>query len=127
MTRKQLEELLDVWQARLALDHVDIKLDFDTAANTTAHATVDKHPIYDRAIITFEPEWEGWEDEFAEYIIVHELLHVLHADVYSAVDTIDGMLGAPAEALFHGRFTFEVEQFIDRMARALVLIANDNI
>lgn len=120
MTEKRIAELLDGWVARLGLDHVQITLDFNKPASMSAHATMDKHPIYDKAVITLEPEWPEWDEEFAEYIIVHELLHVLHADVYSAVDTIDGMLGAGAEAMFHGRFNFEVEQFIDRLSRALV-------
>jgi hypothetical protein len=124
MNEETLEAIVAEWLIDLGLGSTTVELDFTVPASDGAYATVITHSIYDSATITLDPAWEEWDEDFADYIMLHELLHVLHADVCSAANTVDGMLGAPAEAFFNARFNYAVEQFIDRLAHRILEIKN---
>lgn len=124
MTEKQRNSLIVQWKKRLGLDHWLIEISEETPENPDALASVSPAESYDRATIRFAPEWPEWPQQFAERVIVHELLHIVFRDLVEAEQSIYDALSHDARVLYSRRLEHELEGVIDRLAERYVEVSS---
>lgn len=120
MTKGQLERVFRLWQSRLGLERWRIEFRWDELCGPDSYAEIEKSSYYDTAKVRLEPDWSKWSPEFAEQILVHELVHALHRDVDEAWNDLEGQLQQTAWLLANRRYRHAMEGFVDRMASRLV-------
>jgi hypothetical protein len=135
VTRRQIEDLVALWQKRLGLDGWQINFvwdsepDEDEDGNDTL-AEVDAQSVpYRRSNIRFTRKVEEWPRDAwgahgnytADEVIVHELLHLAQRDCdRAAMDLDEGQIHRDAYDVRNAAYHEARERFVDDLARALV-------
>lgn len=128
MTVTQLAKRVAYWCTHLQLDpwQIEVTVTDDPHGQGAgeANAAVGTAAHYLYAEIEFATEWLA--GDFSRFdrdvTIVHELLHCLFRDLDKAGEATSHMMGYPASGLYSDRYTHELEQLIDRLARVLVTL-----
>lgn len=123
MTARQLERLLRRWQNRLGLTDYRIKVKIgDPSVDEANDAMCLTQDNYKEALICFGLDWDAMTDARAEYIVVHELLHVVTHPFCWWADEValkeignKGIEGVADRVLEH-----VLEGVVDHLAAALV-------
>lgn len=89
-----------------------------------AEAEVKPHDTYDAAKLRFGPQFSQWTSVWAERVVIHELLHILHRDLDRSFLAAIGDLPAPAFGQADQRYEQALETFIDRVALRIHEIAS---
>lgn len=125
MSQRELEAFVRLWQRRLGLERWELKIEWDKPAGDDFAAQIFCSMSYDSARIRFESEWSKWTRDEAQKIVVHELLHALHRDVDTAVESIDGQIHRDAQTVFDRQYKHALEGMIERLALRIVEVAAD--
>lgn len=120
MTRRQLEQTVRLWQARLGLDRWDIRVLQEPPFSPDAEATTERSNAYECADVRFDPSFVSWNSRKAHRIVAHELLHMVFRDVDAAFGSAQGFVQPAAWQALNDRFEFEMEQAVDLLACRLV-------
>lgn len=121
MTARQFERIVRVWQKRFRLEAWDIKVDF-ADEELTNEASVWKHDQYANATIRLNGEWVEWSDYHANYIVAHELLHIVNRDRDVAARRARGQLDYSAQDAYAEWYRTADEGAVDRLAEIFVEI-----
>lgn len=120
MTQRKLERLVRTWQKKLGIERWDIKIMWGVAPETYGVAAeIETNKNYDSAKLRFNLAFKLWTDQFAEEIVIHELLHVLHNQIDKAVESITSDLSPAGKSIADPWYEIALETFIDRMALRL--------
>lgn len=122
MNREQIERVVETWQLRLGLQNWDLRVEWDKPAGDEANASTWRMDKYDRATMHFAPECDEWDEFFLNWIVVHELLHLCTREIDETHKAIEEHLHRAVWDVHDKRYDHEIEGFIDRLARRLVLI-----
>lgn len=122
MTRKQVEQYLAAWQARLGLERWDIVVDWDKPCAATAEATITREHKYERAWLRLRRDWDKWGNERIKRVIIHELLHLATRDIDRVLASAQKSLHPDAWRMLNDRYDHEIEGFIDALAVRLVAL-----
>lgn len=122
---RAIEEIVAEWQRRLGLGNWQITVDWQTPAppgedGTETLADINRTSIYDYATLLLGPSWHTWDRRCANLTIVHELCHMLIAEVWPAVEPVEEFVPPAAWSMFKARFDHVEEQIVDRLAATLV-------
>lgn len=118
-----MEGLVGAWMPRLGLTHWKVKVNWNKAADEDADASTDLETPYDLATIRFATAWDTWAPDYAETVVVHELLHLVTRDMEEAVGLAFEALPKPARKLAESWHHHELEGVVDRIASSLVALA----
>lgn len=123
--RDELARVLAVWQQRLRLDHWRIEISWtETIADDEANAEIRMEEDYDSAKIVLAGGFAAWSAEWANKVVVHELLHLVFRDLEEHVKAAKTFSVSPtAFDLFIDRYNHECEGVVDRLAHQLVDLA----
>lgn len=130
-----LNELLEIWKARLGLNTWRIYLEVGNLEDDTNYMEVSQATSYERAVIHVHPalfgngetpdEWlvtgDRITDEFIESSIVHELLHLYTRDIRVIIR--NDLIGVVQRDLYQQLLnTMERadERIVDKLSEALV-------
>lgn len=120
MTRADIEEIALTWRERLNLAHWTIRFSYPAEIEGDPLAETIGHDDYDHAEIRFSPSFPSWTREYANTVVVHELMHLVTRDLARACESLDELLSAGARSLFKSWFDHELEGVVDRTAALLV-------
>ena len=124
MTRDEILGIVEHWQHRLDLGHWRITVDpAETLDDDEANAEIRIEEDYDSAKIVLAAGFTGWTREWANKVVVHELLHVVLRDLEEHVKAVKTFAAGPAFDLFIDRYNHECEGVVDRLACRLVALA----
>lgn len=123
LTKAQVEKIVRVWQGRLGLERWKIEVEF---SNNPADFYAEANPSvqYESCTLVFSPGWSELTVELVDQTVVHELLHLLHRDVDTAVEAARSQLHPQASGQIEKRYEHAMEGFIDRLATRLVELAS---
>lgn len=126
MTRAQLTRIIRGWQKRLRLEDWNIEIDFENDPGPGVDASVWKHDVYSDANIRFVDGWRNWSRKHANYIAVHELLHINARcrDVAARLAREELVSATAAEAYSKWYWNAEETQ-LDRIAEVLVELGGE--
>jgi len=110
------EGLIAGWRERLGLGSWDIRYSALAPQDQDERASADIHTIPRRAVIRID---HGCPHECLEREVVHELLHVLMADMEDTAERARSGLGEEARAYLAGQWERSQEWAIERLADAL--------
>lgn len=114
MTKKQIERMIEDWKKRLGLERVEFRILWDVPTPTYGVAAeIEPHKQYDYAKLWIRADFPQWAPDFAEQVVIHELLHVMHRPLDVCIETITD--DATAQAWYEN----VMETFIDRIALRL--------
>lgn len=120
MTEDGLEQLLREWQVRLRLERWDLRLRFDLPVADDNEAEIRVHDYYEQASVRISPSFVSWSPEWAEAVVVHELVHVFEKSVKRATDAVCEALPAAAREVFWQWYLFASEQMVENVSNALL-------
>lgn len=120
MTEKQLTKVFAGWQRDLGLAHWSLKLEFHTPAPEGKDATVWSADDYCDARIRFAADWKKWDNWFANYIAVHELLHCVFREIDWAHAQARQYAEQPQRSVLRHTFKHALECTIDQLAVLLL-------
>ena len=120
MTKREIERLVSDWQKRLKLEHWSIKVDWSRSPREDAYATTHRRIKYDIAEIYFDSEYRTWSKDFAEQLVVHELLHLTTRDLDQVIGDLEDLLRLESFKLVEKRYDHEIEGVVDRFATIVV-------
>lgn len=127
ITRLELERILRVWQERLRLTHWAIEIDWGMPLDDDeANAEILIEDFYDAAKVRIANGFPAWSADWANKVIVHELLHVVCRDMDELVKAVKVIVpDERAHDLFADRYNHEAEGVVDRLAITVVLLAGN--
>jgi hypothetical protein len=131
VTRAEIERITAVWQERLGLDRWDIRVRWELSPPKGCDAEVRIAKDYEQASIriqqTDDPEsdpqtkpFTTWSQEYANYTVVHELLHIFEYQTKRSVEALEGVISASAYDMFAAWYDHGAENWVDRLAQRLV-------
>lgn len=120
MTREGIETLVAEWLPRMHLSHWKVTIDWSKPVEDDTAALVEREDTYDITTMRFSAEYPTWTEQYAEWTVVHELMHLVTRDLEQAVEASHDSLPAAARKLADARFEHELEGVVDRTARVLV-------
>lgn len=124
LTRADITDTLRVWQQRLLLDHWLIEINWaETIDDGEANAEIRIEEDYDAAKLVLAAGYAGWPREWANKVLVHELLHLVFRDLEEHVKAAKVLATGPVYDLFIDRYNHECEGVVDRIACRLVALA----
>lgn len=125
MTSDWLEECVARWVPRLGLTHWAIEFDWDRPVppEENTEAMVERTDSYDVATMRFSAKYLTWTAAWAEWVVVHELIHLVTRDLEHAAEAAQELLPKKARKLAAAHFHHEVEGVIDRLAAVLLAVA----
>lgn len=122
MTAERINAMVASWADRLGLSHWQIQVDWSGLTPNGEQALVHPADSYDTATLQFHAEFTAWTPAWAEWVVVHELLHLVMRDQDSTVEAVIDLLPAKARALAENRYEHEAEGVVDRLAAVLVAL-----
>jgi hypothetical protein len=124
MSRDEILGIVEHWQHRLDLGHWRITVDpSETIDDAEANAEIRIEEDTDFASIVLSGGFATWSRDWANKVVVHELLHVAFRDLEEHVKAVKTFAPGPAFDLFIDRYNHECEGVVDRLACRLVGIA----
>jgi hypothetical protein len=122
VNRADMQEIVDAWQERLQLAHYVLKIDWEKTLEDD-FAEIDRHFGY--ATIRFNAGFGRWSRDVANRTVVHELMHLVTADLDAFEEGLEKPLGSLAYSLLHERYNHEIEAVVDRLATLFVDLAGE--
>lgn len=117
-----VETLVPTWVERLGLGHWKLTIKWDDIEDGYAQCLYEDS--YDDADITLARRLLERGSYFAEWTLVHELLHLTFRDLDVATKAAHEGLTPEAQRLADARYAHEAEGVIDRIAASLVAVAH---
>jgi len=115
MTPRQIAKRIAYWQTRLGLGTWDIHYSTETPGHDE-RASCDFYVVSRSAVIRIAHDAP---DHQIDRLIVHELGHVLMAEMHDLFDRTVGDHQAEAQAFLHGQWERAQEWTLERLAYAL--------
>jgi len=122
LTREQIDEIVEAWQEALGLGTWHLKVDWDKPSGEDADATTWRSNQYDRATMHFSKDHVDWDADFANWIVVHELLHLVTREVDEMLKDVYDQLHRDVATQVERRYEQTIEGIVDRLARRIVMI-----
>lgn len=122
MTQRELFRKTSAWNKRLGLQEwtIDIFIN-QTEEELDGAASITPSREYNKADLHFATEFPGWEDEYAEKVVVHELTHLLtHGVLSTGRDAASNNLGNEANRAVQAWLTTEDERQTVRLTRLFI-------
>lgn len=128
MTRREITRIVRGWQKRLRLTNYSLSISFipndpNVADLEGGHAEIKVHDDYESAHLKIAAGFAGWNERFANEVIVHELLHIFENGTGTAVESLEEVLDNDAYKLILARYSSAAENMVDRLALILVALA----
>lgn len=131
MTREQVEQIVEGWRQRLRLGHWAIKVRWETPVEKGYDAEIKISDDYEQATIRIQQQddpdgdppsksYVHWTEREANEVIVHELLHVFEKQTRRPLEQFMPDKPTPAHDLLWAWYTHGAENWVDRLAVAIV-------
>lgn len=125
-TREIIQEMVADWVPRLGLSHWLIGFAWDQEVgkpdDDRKEAVCTIADDYDQCTIQISKGFERWPLDWAEWVVVHELVHIAMRDVSDSVGRATEYLSEQAKALADACFVHAEEGFVDRISYSLVTL-----
>ena len=122
MTLSDIAELVEWWQGYLGLTTWDLTLELvvNPGDDDDALAACLPSVHYEQATLQFAEALLQHPPLKVEYVVVHELIHLVCRDFAAVVQDAEEQLGPVAGPMFHNRTLHEFEGVVDKLATLLV-------
>src|SRR5690242_15181803 len=115
MTRENIEAIVTEWVPRLGLSHWELKVDWSRPAGDDNDAEFERAEWYDVASLFFSPKYVYWARNYAERVVLHELMHLVTRDLDGTVDRARSLLPSAARRLAEKEYERAIEGVVERM------------
>ena len=128
LTLSNMYKIIKGWQKRLDLGRWLLMIDTDDEGvdGEESYAEIKRHDYYHTAQLSLAPSFPEWDREFANVIVLHELLHLAQRDMWviatrTAIPSAQKAKKKKKATTLRERFYERAEEeYVHRMAMALV-------
>lgn len=121
MTEEQMVGHVKDWKKRLSLEHWDLSLEFkDLHEELDRDADITFADDHDNADMRIHTGFNKWDEDYAQWVVVHELMHLVMRDLHQSTGLIMTQLPKTARKIANALFLHELEGVVDRTSMALV-------
>lgn len=131
MSTAEIERIVEVWQGRLGLAGWDVRVRWEMPCARGCDAEIKIANDYEQASIRIQQDedpdsdpqtrpFTNWTTDYANYTVVHELLHIFEHQTKRAVGSLEGVIPSGVYDVFSAWYDHGAENWVDRLARVLV-------